>query len=136
MKTISLLFPILSIMLLFSACETSTNSSPAVTLTKGMSIEQINMEMGEPMEVVPTDIYKGKGEAWIYKKIRTTTSQTASHTIDVLYIDPITGEEKIIKQPVAELQSTKHKFLTTLYVLDGKLIGWKQSTTTSNSIGN
>lgn len=116
--------------------ETSNSADDAVTLRKGMTLDQIKEAMGEPIEIIPTNIVDGRGEAWIYKKIITTTSQIASHTIESLYTDPITGAVTTIEDPVMELQSTKHNFRTTLYVLDGQLIGWKQSKNKSNSIGN
>ncbi len=131
----------IAVIITISGCETTktaadNNAEEAVTLRKGMTVIEIKDSMGDPIEIIPTNILEGRGEAWLYKKTITTTSQVASHTVESEYTSPITGAVTIVYDPVLELQSTKHKFLTTLYVLDGQLIGWKQTSNTSNSIGN
>ncbi len=137
MKTAQQILTLFAFVFLLYGCETTSISQDKdVTLSKGMTTGQIVTELGDPLKVIPVNIVEGRGDAWIYEKIITTTSQIASHTIDIEYVDPITSVRRIIKEPVHELQSTKHKFLTTLYVLDGKLIGWKQTSTTNNSINN
>lgn len=136
MKQKYIILTIIALAFSLFGCETTTQTEEeAVTLTKGMTTDEIVAAMGDPIEIIPTNIYQGRGEAWTFKKIITTTSQTASHTIEIPYIDPITQERKIINEPVLEMHATKHRFLTTLYVLDGKLIGWKQTKNTNNSIG-
>ncbi len=93
-----------------------------------MTVAQVRERIGEPQRIKKVDHEAGlASEIWYYE----TTVQTGVHeepltTRDVPYIDPKTGIEKIIKEPVYSLVTDYVTETTALVMVDGHLTGSKR----------
>ncbi|MFP4282787.1 MAG: hypothetical protein ACLFR7_08585 [Opitutales bacterium] len=133
-RSLSLLALFLSLSLLLG-CETNTPSSTPgesapVTepiVRRGMTAEEVRDKLGEPAEVVTiTDPRIEDGEEWVYReKFERFLGMAATDTIEVAYVDPITGEMRTRMEMVMGEEREQIKRAIRLYIIDGVLLGWK-----------
>ncbi len=101
----------------------------------GMTAAQVRERIGEPLRIKKVDNEAGlPSEIWYYE----TTTKVGVHeealsTRDVPYINPKTGIEQIIKEPVYSLVDDYVTETTALVMVDGHLTGSKRYRNRSQS---
>ncbi len=92
-----------------------------------MTAEEVRDKLGEPAEVVTiTDPRIEDGEEWVYReKFERFLGMAATDTIEVAYVDPITGEMRTRMEMVMGEEREQIKRAIRLYIIDGVLLGWK-----------
>jgi hypothetical protein len=122
----------------FTACETTpatATASPDPTaveaqrppVKKGMTAEEVLAALGEPNARRPIDDPRvAEGEEWLYRSRSESHVGSAAVSInETFYIDPITGEDKVILDPVTGSEIYVVEREVRLYIIDGVLAGWK-----------
>lgn len=97
-------------------------------LKQGMSPDEVVALLGEPKERKPFQSAQAKSaELWIYfgNVVRVEERQAQTGTRDVPYVEPISGVQRTIQEPVYSVETIT--IVQTLYLalLDGKLVEWK-----------
>ncbi|EDY82097.1 hypothetical protein VDG1235_1717 [Verrucomicrobiia bacterium DG1235] len=128
---VTALFTILTSALL-TACNTTESPSASnaagdsvLDIAKGSSTEDLIALLGEPKTI---KAYEGDPEnvtIWIYETEKSQTDMVAYETQEIPYIDPITGEERMIEEPLYKAETKTRTQITQVYVVDEKVIGWK-----------
>lgn len=142
MKTLYPFIASLAIVLFLGACETTTSSSQSkadaddITLSKGMSVDEVRNVMGEPLSIKKEKMPEGILETWVYEKTRHLTTQDASGTREVPYVDAITRESRTRIETVLRMKTVQFTLTTNLFIFNGYLRGWKQSTSESSNYDN
>jgi hypothetical protein len=74
--------------------------SLAANLRKGMTQEQVREMLGNPAQIRPVRGAEGTSERWVYeRRVSQVVDQQATGSQDVPYIDPFTGEMRMIQEP-------------------------------------
>lgn len=140
MKILHALVLALGMSLLLGGCNTPGSSSAQsradkepIILRKGMSAEEVINTLGEPLSVSKKVGAEGTLETWTYEDSREFTRQVQADTRDVPYTNPITRETTTIAEVVTKIKIDRVTLTTELFILEGKLIGWKESTKESSS---
>ena len=99
----------------------------------GMSAAQVREVVGEPTRIKKVPRAEGvESEIWYYEtKVKVGAHEEPLSTRDVPYVNPKTGIQEIIKEPVYTLV---HEYLTettALVLVDGVLTGSKRYQTRS-----
>jgi hypothetical protein len=108
--------------------KTGTNQISLGELQKGMTTEQVRNLWGKPEEVRLLKAGAQSGEVWVYRRpVSETMEEVPVRMQEIPYVDPLTGQTKMIKEPVYEQQSVVLIETTELLMFEGRLINWKQS---------
>jgi hypothetical protein len=95
-------------------------------LHKGMKPEEVRQALGNPVRVQPLKVPEGKAERWIYTRgKKTETRRVATGTMDLPYVDPITGQTRMIPEPVYSDEATTITEELHLFWHNGELVDWK-----------
>ncbi len=124
---------------LFAGCETTSNAPAAGTKPKagpgqpskpevlipaaklnavkrGMTSAEVRGLLGNPNNISPFPAGELKGEVWTYRiSVVKRTNFIAASMEEIPFVDPITGEMKMIKEPV--LRPQYERFYQTLQFL-------------------
>lgn len=100
--------------------------SPFRGLQKGMSGDQIREMFGEPDSIAPFPSQEVVSEVWTYSRpVGSTTTQEVTGTSDTVYVDPITGETKMVPQPEYRTVVLNIEDTVELLMIGGQLQEWK-----------
>jgi hypothetical protein len=110
------------------ATAATAESAPATAdqsknLRKGMSASEIRALWGEPLA---THTGKEPGESILvyYFDVLTTQRMIAATVIERLAVDPISGETRMVTEPVLSPQKVTVTQTIVLQLLDDKLVSW------------
>lgn len=95
-------------------------------LTKGLPAAEIVRLWGLPKSDEPFDRAPDRARVLTYEKvIDSTQRQVATSTQDRVYVDPMTGAERTVPEPVYSQQTIELVRTVELLVVDGQLAEWK-----------
>ncbi len=116
-----------------SAPEPQSPARPVPKISVGMSAAQVIERIGQPTRIKKVPNEAGLvSEVWYYETtVKVGVHEEALSTRDVPYIDPKTGIEKILKEPVYSLVNDYVTETTALVMIDGFLTGSKRYRTRS-----
>ncbi len=99
----------------------------------GMPAAQVRQLVGEPTRIKKVPRAEGvESEIWYYEtKVKVGAHEEPLSTRDVPYVNPKTGIEEIIKEPVYSLVTEYLTETTALVFVDGVLTGSKRYQTRS-----
>ncbi len=106
---------------------------PAAGLNKDMTPEQVRSLLGNPDSTKPMKAPEGHSEVWTYQLHRSTNVRmvpVGSH--DVPYVDPMTGEQRMISEPAYERESVDVVEELRLLWYNDRLVSWKKVTRQGN----
>jgi hypothetical protein len=110
------------------AANTGTLQMPLDGLQKGMTTEQVRNLWGKPEQIRPLKAGAQSGEVWVYRRpVSQTVQEVPMRMQEIPYVDPMTGQTKMIKEPVYEQQHIVLIETTELLMFEGRLINWKKS---------
>jgi hypothetical protein len=127
-------------LLALPACSTTPSSAveqknPTRALRKGMTPAAVRAVMGEPVEVVPLPAPEGTSERWLYRQLpRNVVEQKVTGTQEIPYVDPITGQQRMIPEPVYSNVTTTIVEEIHLLWFNGELISWTTQRKENRSI--
>lgn len=95
----------------------------------GMTAENVLQLWGDPIEMKPMEAPgPNVAEVWVYRYFDTvSTGETVVGTIDVPFVDPFTGEMRMVPEPDYAVVNTRVRVTTELLIFNGQVINWKQS---------
>ena len=96
-----------------------------VAITKGMDAEELLAALGEPISVEQVDAERPGIEIWTYAKENSQVQLVTTGMRETPYIDPISGVETTIKDPILSPMRTSVEEKTKFLVADGKVVSWK-----------
>ena len=98
-----------------------------------MSAAQVRQLVGEPTRIKKVQRVEGlESEIWYYEtKVKVGAHEEPLSTRDVPYVNPKTGIQEIIKEPVYSLVNEYVVETTALVLVDGVLTGSKRYQTRS-----
>jgi hypothetical protein len=98
-----------------------------------MSAAQVRQLVGEPTRIKKVPRAEGvESEIWYYEtKVKVGAHEEPLSTRDVPYVNPKTGIQEIIKEPVYSLVNEYLTETTALVLVDGVLTGSKRYQTRS-----
>ncbi len=103
-------------------------------IKKGSPIEDLIVAMGEPTRVETVREQPLLLESWIYIRERSRTEMIDTGTIEVPYVNPITGEDGVMHEIVSDPQTTTQIDTITVYVSEGIVLSWKIQRKTDRDI--
>ena len=108
-------------------------SDAILDIGKGSSTADLVAAMGEPTSVEPYTLDPNV-EIWRYDLTRSRVDMVGVDTEEIPYIDPITGVERTVTEPVYRPQRTTQNKSIKVYVVAETVIGWKVDTDIDRSI--
>ncbi len=113
------------------AAAPATEATPAKpsrpTIATGMTADEIRQIAGNPARIKRLKKKDVQAEIWYYKYNRLAdVKEVASKTIDVPWVDPISGITKMMPEPVYSQQRTFVVETTELLLVDGLLASSKR----------
>jgi hypothetical protein len=98
-------------------------TKPQVELRKGMTPDEVRLAFGEPTRTQPATVESA--EEWIYVVDRKTeVNQVVIGTHDVPYVDPVTGQTKMVAESTYSEEATSITVELHMIWRDGVLAGW------------
>jgi hypothetical protein len=92
-----------------------------------MATAEVRELWGDPHEIRPLKAKSETADVWVYERIETANlGQFENGVIEVPYVDPVTGDTRMIQEPRYETKFGPVKITTELHIFEGKLIEWKQ----------
>jgi hypothetical protein len=94
------------------------------SLAQGMTADQVRAALGQPINVRP--MQTPGGEIWVYRRMTAREMGLVPlKTEEIPYVDPFTGEQRMIQEPVysQEVHTVEEELQLLLY--EGKLMSWK-----------
>jgi hypothetical protein len=108
------------------SAQEAAKEDPWLVLAKDMTAEQVRAALGPPIEVRP--MKTSGGEIWIYRQTRVTgVGLYPVKTQDIPSVNPRTGEEQTIPNPVYNQETRSVEEELQLLMFDGKLVTWNRS---------
>jgi hypothetical protein len=94
-------------------------------LQKGMKPDEVRALLGEPRDVSQRTGSAGPEETWSYRRrLREYTNQKVTGTSEFPYVDPITGQTRMILEPIYTLYTVTEYEELTLQWRNGELVEW------------
>jgi hypothetical protein len=114
-----------------AAAPVESPSRPKIAI--GMSAAQVRQLVGEPTRIKKVSRKEGvEPEIWYYETtVKVGAHEEALSTRDVPYVNPKTGIQEIMKEPVYTLVTDYLTETTALVLVDGVLTGSKRYQTRS-----
>ncbi|MCB1121514.1 MAG: hypothetical protein KJT03_08195 [Verrucomicrobiae bacterium] len=131
MKTFWLIAFSACLSILWIGCETTTaggRKNEQIYLRKGMSAAEVKELLGEPLKVVRTEGQNKVLETWTYEDTKEIQRQVQAGTREVPYTNPITRETTTITEAITTIKTDRITLVTDLFIIDGILTGWKETT--------
>lgn len=101
----------------------SLEANPFERLALGMTADQVRTMLGTPRTIRPDPAGAAGDEIWHYRQKRDEmTRQVSIGTRDVPAVNPLTGEDIIIKESVMGNESTILYLDAELKITDGRLM--------------
>ena len=132
--------PLALLALGLAGCETTSNANKAlnatdipIVITKGMSADELKAALGDPDDISPFKDNEG-AEVWTYRKIDKTVDMVVTGTKDVPYVDPFTGEQKMLQESVLNPETRTTETETKFLVVFGKVAAWNTNQKSSRHI--
>lgn len=104
----------------------ATEPNPFARIKKGMTAAEVREILGAPASVEPGPNQELKSEIWVYNRpVQSTTTQAATTVRQVDAVDPISGQNITVPEPVYQTVVVRISETAQLLMIDGKLIEWK-----------
>ena len=99
-----------------------------VPITTGMTPAQIEQVLGKPAEIRPMHAGEHDAEVWIYlRQGDPVVRQVTTGMREVPYVDPLTGVQKTLSEPIYAYVTETPRLELRLLVFQGSLVHWRQS---------
>lgn len=110
-----------------AAPETPAAKPARPTIAVGMTADEIRQIAGNPVRIKRLKKEGVEAEIWYYKYNRlANVKEVATKTVDVPWVDPITGATKMMPEPVYSQQRTFVVETTELLLVNGQLASSKR----------
>lgn len=110
-----------------AAPETPAAKPTRPTIATGMTADEIRQIAGNPAKIKRLKKEGVQAEIWYYKYNRlANVTDVATRTINVPWVDPITGVTKMMPEPVYSQQRTFVVETTELLLVNGQLASSKR----------
>jgi len=123
---------LLTIPLAVSGCATTVRERSADsphTLTgdvaRGSPTEDLIALLGEPQSIEPFEGDPERIQIWTYHITKTDTNFVGFNSKEVPWVDPITGELKMILEPDYQPKTTIRTDTVRVYIMNDKVLSWK-----------
>lgn len=127
----TLLLLLLAVPLVLSGCattgkETSLDSARSLSsdVVRGSPTEDLIALLGEPQLIEPYEGDPERIQIWTYHITKTNTQFVGFNSKEVPWVDPITGELKMILEPDYQPKTTISTDTVRVYIIDDKVLGW------------
>ena len=90
--------------------------------------------MGQPQRIEPDPRDPENLQVWIYIRERSQVDMRSMESVEVPYVNPITGEMKTILEPVYKPHTTTNTETLRIYVVNNQVLGWKADHKQENTI--
>lgn len=98
-----------------------------VPLRLGLRRAEIRELLGRPSAVRPMESGDGKAEVWVYDRpVQTSVRAVSTGMRDEPWVDPITGEMRMLKVPILEYETESRHVELRLLMFHGRLINWAE----------
>lgn len=133
LRPLSVLFLTSLLALATIGCETTSAASQSRSTTQsgkpkiriGMSSADVKEVMGDPAQSLPLESLGENGTEWQYKLF--LTAYVGAKPVEMVrtpYIDPITGEQREILDPIYRPEHKDVRRLLHIYFLEDEVVGW------------
>jgi len=106
----------------------SKEKEEPVEITTGMSSIEVLLALGKPLKVEHVEMEDAILEVWTYnipRGSRIEMRQTGSR--DMPYVDPITGEPRMISEPELTPETTQITERTKIYFDNERVVTWESN---------
>ncbi len=98
-----------------------------IPLRLGLRRSEIKTILGRPTAVRPMESGDGKAEVWVYDRpVKTAVRPVSTGMRDVPWVDPITGEMRMLQEPIIEYETESRRVELRLLMFHGHLINWAE----------
>lgn len=120
----------LAVAFALGGCASSTTTArsnqepehPAAALRRGMSPAQVELIMGKPDEVRHVANQGSTIDIWLYRRaIGSRVEGIAPTVVEVPWVDPVTGELKLLREPLNSEQRIDFVEELSVYLASGQL---------------
>lgn len=115
-------------------CQSGTNqltetavAATVLDIQKGSPSEDLIALLGEPKQVTQIEHESGTIEVWSYELTRSQTSMVAYETQEIPFVNPLTGIQVMVSEPLYKAETTTVSDAIDVYLLEDHVIGWKVS---------
>ena len=116
--------------ILLNGCSTVTSgvSQEPIEITVGMSSLDVLLQLGKPSRVKEREVDGALLEVWIYNITRHShVDMRQTGTREVPYIDPITGQHRMVSEPELMPEITKFIETTEIFFDNERVVTWNQT---------
>lgn len=116
---------------LLAGCATTGSAGAAaaengvIELRKGMATAELISMLGEPGAVDPYPSDPDLVEVWTYERTRSTTEMVSTGVNEVPFVDPITGEQRMILDPIFAPETITKSETIEILVTGETVLAWK-----------
>lgn len=96
-----------------------------VIITKGMPAADLLAMLGEPKQIRPLDPPRDGFEVWVYSRQSTNVELKVTGTQEIPHVDPLTGMQTFIIDPIYNPESTTIKETTEFLIVNDQVADWK-----------
>ena len=115
----------------------SRDANPFARLALGMTVDEVRTLVGAPRSIRPDPAGGAGDEFWHYRhKLDETSREVSIGTRDVPAVNPLTGEEIIIQEPVMAREFAILYLDVELKIIDGRLMAIHLSRNLEHTTGN
>ena len=109
-----------------AGCETTSSrvKDGPIFLAKGMTGDEVKELIGEPDS---TRQVSEQTQVWVYEETNQQIRAVQPETREVPYVDIVTGELKTRPEGVTNIETSSTTLITELYMVNGVLVGWRES---------
>jgi hypothetical protein len=101
-----------------------SQQDPWQALAEGMTADQVRAALGQPIKVRP--MQTSGAEIWVYRRMTAREVRMVPlKTEDIPYVDPLSGQERTIQEPVYSQEERTVEQELQLLLYEGKLMSWK-----------
>jgi hypothetical protein len=99
----------------------------ALGLYRNMTGQQVRSVLGQPVRVAPMEAPEGAAEVWTFRRsVVTGTREVQTGVRDVPWMDPVSGESRMLQEPVYGLETTFATEEIELLIFEDRLLDWKR----------
>ncbi|MDQ8198167.1 hypothetical protein QEH56_08420 [Pelagicoccus enzymogenes] len=140
MNKLKLTIPLLAALLSLFGCQTTDPQagreirSPLLDIAKGSHQDDLIAALGKPTRIEAYADDPERVKIWVYETESSVTEMITGRYEETPYFDPITLEERTIKEPVFLPKTRTTTRTLYFYVIDEKVFGWKVEEEMENEI--
>ena len=98
-----------------------------------MTREEVRTAVGAPDDTRPSGVDAAQADVWVYRRTRTNVVQKTVGSQNVPYVDPFTGQTRMIPEPIYAMETTTIVLHVTLFWKEGVLERWTTETSDSRA---